>query len=40
MRVAATPTGRNSVDATAVETAGGVKEPDDPAMMELVDSWG
>ena len=40
VRVAAAPTGRNSVDAAAVETAGGVKEPDDPAMMELVDSWG
>lgn len=40
VRVAVAPTGRNSVDAAALETADDIKEPDDPTMMELVDNWG
>ncbi len=39
-RAAGMAAGRAGMDAAAVKADGGAEEPDDPAMMELVDRWG
>ena len=40
VRVTEAASGRNNMDAAAVEAAEDRKEPDDPTMLELVDNWG
>ncbi|MCI8483725.1 MAG: hypothetical protein HFH41_05240 [Lachnospiraceae bacterium] len=40
MRVSEENISRNSINAVVGESDAGVKEKDDPTMMELVDNWG
>lgn len=40
MRAAEENISRNSINAVVGESDAGVKEKDDPTMMELVDNWG